>query len=494
MVRTMLNRSCKIFSPPLCSLVLFIKLWMLWIALSVTTVNAEENAFNLPLFKSFQNSVYVSIQPKNITLGERVTLTIKGESLQESFEKIDWSSLQQHLKIEEIDIGFNRIKLRLYPFTHGQFSFPAQQAGRIKLPAFSLNVQPNPQVSIQWQQPPNTLYAQQNTSWKATVWVQNSANKITLAAPKKVNQPINYSIQTSPITIASPVTSHKSNGKTETFIANYTIPTRDSHTFIKLDSPVVVIKNPSNQKWYFFDHPITATLQPLPQFLPATVTVGQLHITPSPLAALQEQGMLYNWTWQLTGQGMQAPQLKQLANQLIEQIPYDPAIAWLTHSQQVTTQWTDQGIQTVLTLRLPYRTTQLGWTYFPALNIAFFNPNTGKLSSFSLPSQPRITLPSSVIWIGKGVGSLFVFIALFLLFNFLQKHLKRLWLKQQLIQKIQQANHATELWHALQHHNVPTRLIQQLNQQLYAQPNKSDNKKSWQKLQKEAVNWAQNAL
>ncbi|MCF6253561.1 MAG: hypothetical protein L3J38_02315 [Thiomicrorhabdus sp.] len=527
MVSTMLQKSCKIFSPPLSGLALLTKLfmvWIVWLALSISPTNAEENAFNLPLFKSFEDHVYVSVQPNNITLGERVTLTIKGESLQNSFEKIDWSFLQQHLKIEEIDIGFNRIKLRLYPFTHGQFDFPAQQSGRIKLPAFTLNVQPNPEVSIHWKQPDSSLYAQQNTSWKASVWVKNSANKITLEAPKKENSSTDYAIQISPIPVKSTITaeqSNKPNGKTETFIANYRMPIRDTHTRMPLDSPVVVIKNPSNQKWYFFDRPITATLQPLPHFLPAIVTVGQLRANPSPLSILQEQGTLNSWTWQLTGQGMQAPQLKQLGNQLIEQIPYDPAIEWLSHSQQINTQWTEQGIQTTLTLRLPYRITQLGWTDFPALNIAFFNPKTEKLTSFILPSQSRFTLPRWAIWISKALMLLFAFIALFLLFTWLKKHLKRFWLTQQLIQKIQHANHATDLWKALQHwsqdpihkthdiqtlgewkkwyhqtqrHPPPTKLIQQLNQQLYAKTKSSDSKKQWKKLQKEALNWAKNKI
>jgi len=486
---------------------------------------AEEDAFNLPLFKSFQDTVYVSIQPKTITLGERITLTIRGESLQEDFEKIDWSSWQSHLKIEEIDIGFNRIKVRLYPFTHGQFHFTEQQVGRIKLPKFSLTVQSNPQVAIQWSRPPSNLYPQQNTAWKARVWLQNPANKATMKPPTSMLEtPTPYQVRVSPLAMdtvassnSSPLSKQNNNGKTETLIARYTMPTtipQDTPT-IQLPSLAVVIKNPSNQKWYFFDRPLTAQIKPLPHFLPATVTVGQLQVTPSPLTYLQEQGKLNYWVWQLSSQNLSATQLKQLGRQLIEQIPYDPAIEWLSSSQKITTQWTTSGLQNQITLRLPYRITQFGWTHFPALNLPFFNPESGKLESFFLPAQPRLTLPSAIIWFGKGVVMLLSVMALFLVGNWLKIRLKNFWLKQQLIQKIQHTHHAKELWYALQqwsqthsNHkiqtlgewqtwcqqtqscNPPATLIEQLNQQLYAQQTTEDNhKKQWKKLQKMTLTW-----
>ena len=516
MVNNVLKKQLKKFSPPLYLITLFIKLFLMGLITPVSVASAEENAFNLPLFKTFQDKIYVSIRPQQVMLGERITLTIKGESLQTSFEKIDWSQWKKHLVIEDVDIGFNRIKIKLYPFTQGTFQFSEQQAGRIKLPSFKLTVQENPHVAIKWQQPPSSLYAQQNIAWKADVWVENSANKITLEAPQNRPENINDIIEVSPLAIESTQTQPtKSSGKTETFIANYSIPTNpiqlgESVHAITLPSPVVVIKNPSNQKWYFFDRPVTTTVKPLPHFLPATVIVGQLSATPLPLYPIQEQGKLNYWTWQLVGQGISAAHLKQLANQLSEQIPYDANIEWLSASQEVHSQWTEQGIQSTLTLRLPYRINQLGWVNFPILNLPFFNPETGKLESFIWPAQTLLILPSWLIWLTSIALLLLALITLL----WSLKQLKYPWLKKQLIKQIKQADSPQVLWQILNHwaqkHASPPMqtlgawqnwcqqsygkndalitLIQQLNAHLYATP--SDEPQSWSLLQKAALEWS----
>ncbi|VAW45342.1 hypothetical protein MNBD_GAMMA04-753 [hydrothermal vent metagenome] len=461
MVKGLLKKYVKKIPPPLYFITLFIKLFLMGVITPITIANAEESAFNLPLFKTFQDKVYVSISPKEVKLGERITLTIKGESLQTSFEKIDWSQWKTHLMIEEVDIGFNRIKVRLYPFSQGTFQFSEQQAGRIKLPPFSLTVQPNPHVSIAWQRPPSSLYAQQNAPWKAHIWVQNPANKITLEAPKNTPKHITQIIRFSPLAIESAQAQahpNKLGGKTETLIANYAMPTEsipssessessESTQSITLPSPVVVIKNPSNQKWYFFDRPITTTIKPLPHFLPITVLVGQLHATPSPIRMLQEQGQLNYWTWQFIGQGISPSHLKQLANQLSQQIPYDAKIEWLTVSQEISHQWTEQGIQSTLTLRLPYRINQLGWVDFPMINLPFFNPESGKLDTFTWPAQSRLVLP---FWLIVTLGVVLTFLTLTTLFWSI-KRLKYPWLKQQLIKEIKQADNAETLWLILNH-------------------------------------------
>lgn len=521
----MVKYATKKIPPPLWWLGLRL-LICLGLSFQVTLVHAEkdtlENAFNLPLFKEFQGKVYVTSTSQTIMLGERITLTIKGENLDDIFKKIDWRPIKKHFTIDDIDSGFNRIKIRLYPFTSGTFHIPSQSLGRILLPDFTFHVQPNPNVSIQWTQPSTQLYLQQNTPWKATVWVKNSANKITLEAPK-ISPPPNATLTLSPLAVpsthhASSTTIDKTTGKTEVLMANYQFSHHNNqldsaiHSAL-LPSPAVVIKNPSNQKWFFFDRPITVSVHPLPHFLPATTPVGQLTLSSTPLAWIQKKEQLNYWTWKLVGQNMSQQDLQQTMHQLIENRPDTPQIEWLTESYNITTHWTEQGIQSTLTLQLPYRITQAGWVNFPQFNTPFFNPITGKLELLKQPIQTRIVLPSWVIITGQLIALLFAFWLLY----WITQLLKYLWLRQQFIRNIKRAHHAQALWSVMQqwaHKQQPypintlgkwthwynqtykesetlNAVMLSLNQQLYAEDSISNKDQHWAVLKKNAEKWSQ---
>ena len=491
------------------------------LSFQISLVYAED-AFNLPLFKEFQGKVYVSTSSPTIMLGERITLTIKGENLDDVLTQIDWQPIKKHFHINDIDIGFNRIKVRLYPFESGSFHIPSQSLTHIVLPDFTFHISPNPNISIQWKQPSTQLYLQQNTPWKATVWVKNSANKVTLEMPK-ISPPPNATLTLSSLPVPSThhlskASSDKTTGKTEVLVANYQFSyhknqlDRAIHSAL-LPSPAVVIKNPSNQKWFFFDRPVTVSVHPLPHFLPTTTPVGKLTLSPAPLAWIQKKEQLNYWTWQFIGQNMSQQDLKQAISSLIENRANTPQIEWLTESYQINTYWTEQGIQTKLTLQLPYRITQTGWINFPPFNTPFFNPITGKLESLKLPTQKRIALPNWIFIIGQLIALLFT---LWLLY-WIHQSLKYLWLRQQLIQSIKRTHHAQALWsvmqqwaHKQQAHPVNTlgewtswyhqtykeseelrALMQSLNQQLYAEDSTSNTDQQWKTLKKNAQTWSQ---
>ncbi len=518
MVKRTNEQRIKKISPPLSGLGIGLSIWLL-ISLCITAypthVYAQESSKKnntIPLFKDFQDRIYTSIKPTDIMLGEKITITIKGENLTPSLEKIDWSTIKQHFVINDIDVGFNRIKVRLYPLSTGTFQLEEQQAGIIKLPKTTLNVQPNPNVSIQWQQPNHMLYAHQTSYWKATVWVKNSANKIAFKPQNNAAMP-KVTLHVQPLGIPASPNQATRSGKTETFIASYEINTSNQTIQpITLYSPMVVIKNPSNQRWYFFDHSLTASVQPLPNFLPATVAVGQLNWAQNPLSFLQTTGQLNHWEIQLTGQDIPPPYMKHLAYQLVQYIPDTTNIEWLSESQKLTSQLTPNGLQTTLKLQLPYRTTQSGWVHFPPLMLNYFHPDTGKLYTLTLPEHTSLSLPNWLIWIGIWI----IFLCtLALIFNLLQC-LKKTWLRRQLTQAIQQANNPKALWQTLIHwqqqmtqNTQPTpslkqwytqllqthtnshlvkQLVQQLNTQLYAPHNPT--KEQWETLKQTAVKWS----
>jgi len=427
-----------------------------WLSLAFShQVNANDPSPEIPLFKDYLGKVYVSVQPTKITQGEKVTLTIKGENLASSFEKIDWSQFNKHFVIYDVDSGFDRIKIKLYPITHGIFNLSAQKAGLIKLPNISIEVLPNPDVSIDWHRPELNLYAQQNTLWKATVWVKNSANKITFEQRHStLNQEIITHFQTLPVhnkphTLLTSGQSQpdQSKGKTQTFVASYEVKpwSNTQSKELRLHSPAVVIKNPSNQRWYFFDKPIITLAQPLPSFLPMTVAVGQVEWEMVPMSVWQETGALNHWTWQIKGTGLTEAYMNNLAHQLMNQIKHNPAIEWLSDSRDLTTDYTTQGLQTTLQLRLPYRINQMGFVDFPDLKLDFFNPLTGKLESIIQPSHTKLAIPTWVIWLGLW---LLLLAGIFVLF-FAGLSLKQAWLNRRLRKAIRLAKNVNELWQSM---------------------------------------------
>jgi len=173
----------------------------------------------------------------------------------------------------------------------------------------------------------------------------------------------------------------------------------DNSTQKSMPSPVVVVTNRTNRPWRFYAQPSKLTFKPLPQFLPANIPVGPIQFEAVHPGMIQTTGDLNHWVWKLTGLGVNEAALQQLANQLLQQIRVSEQIQWLTESRVLKTQLTEQGLQTQLTVRLPYRMNQAGLLDLPALNAKVFDPESGKLTNQIVASNTLISMPSWLVWI-----------------------------------------------------------------------------------------------
>ena len=498
----------------------------------------------IPLFKEYQGKVYVTTKPTKVVLGEKITLTIRGESLNQSFEKIDWSEFKRHFVIYDVDIGFDRIKVQLYPIDSGLFTMKGQKAGVIKLPNIEIEVSPNPEVSIEWHRPSANLYVHQNATWKALVTLKNIANKASYELRQgKLNQAVISRLQTLPVH-----TIENSAGKTDTLVASYeikglasskpanSIPTNSISKGVVLHSPVITVKNTSNRRWHFFDKAQAVYLNPLPSFLPMTVAVGEIDWSSTPTNLLQATGELNYWSWQLTGKGLTKAYLNSVAHQLVSQIRHDPAIEWLSDSREIQTEYTTEGLQSSLKLRLPYRITQAGLAELPALQLPYFNPETGMLITKTQPATTLFAIPVWLIWLAQ-----WLLLLLGLLVSFLTlMSLKQARLNLQLRGQIKRAKDVQTLWQALyqwrcqqqagwlkgkpnrtapkttaeapiencaihsqttgqwvnwyqnqlDHSTLFNQFMTALDRMLYAPPDRQDQSDEWPALQQQALEWA----
>lgn len=420
-----------------------------------------------PPLEDVSRLITLSIKPTAVMLGEPVTVTIEGEHRANLFAGLDWKRFEQDFVLYDVDSDSERIKVTLYPLQSGLLKIKGQTAGRMVLPDIGIKVTPNPEVSVRWFGPRSTenlttnptnitsLYAHQQAVWRAEVQVKDAAHKVTYEqrAPA-INSSVTTYLQSLPVdsqtTLFDGVKANQAgvpSAKTETLVASYEVKDWQDSVPQKviLHSPVVVVKNRSNRRWYFFDKPSSVILKPLPNFLPLTVPVGTINWQSEPTDKINTVGDLHYWTWRLQGKGLTQAYMNSVAHQLVAQIGHNPQIEWLSDSQETSMDFTREGMLSTLSLRLPYRVTQAGLVVLPALQLRYFNPQSEILEVTLHPEATVLALPAWIVWIGQWLllmGLLLItFIALLTI--------KQAWLNWRLQQVIQQVSSVDSLWQGL---------------------------------------------
>ncbi len=407
--------------------------------------------------------ITLSIKPTEVMLGEPVTVTIVGEHRANLFAGLDWARFEQNFVLYDVDSDSERIKVQFYPLQSGLLKIKGQTAGRMVLPDFDINVTANPEVSISWFGPNSTtnstsitsLYAHQQIVWRADVQVTDTAHKVTYEQrASAINSSVTTYLQNLPVnsqaTFIGDVNENQTglpSAKTETLVASYEV--KESQTSepqrVLLHSPVVVVKNRSNRRWYFFDKPSSVILKPRPNFLPLTVPVGTIEWQSEPTDKIHTVGDLHYWTWQLQGKGLTQAYMNSVAYQLIAQIRHNPQIEWLSDSRETSMKFTREGMLSALTLRLPYRVTQPGLVALPALQLRYFNPQSERLEVVLHPEATVFALPAWIVWIGEW---LLLMLSILIIFIGLLS-IKQAWLNWRLQQVFKQATSLDALWQGL---------------------------------------------
>ena len=412
-----------------------------------------------PPLEDANRLITLSIKPTEVMLGESVIVTIVGEHRANLFTGLDWQRFEQNFVLYNVDSDSERIKVTLYPLQSGLLKIKGQTAGRMVLPDIDIKVTPNPEVSVTWFGPNSTnitaLYAHQQVVWKAEVQVTDTAHKVTYEqrAPA-INSSVTTHLQSLPVdSQATSFGGVKENqagmpsAKTETLVASYEVKEwqNSEPQKVLLHSPAVIVKNRSNRRWYFFDKPSSVILNPLPSFLSLTVPVGTMEWRNEPVDKIPTVGDLHYWSWQLQGKGLTQAYMNSVAHQLVAQIGHNPQIEWLSDSRESSMSFTHEGVQSVLSLRLPYRVTQPGLVTLPALQLRYFNPQSETLEVILHPETTLLALPTWIVWMGQWLLLMLCFLVIFM--GLLS--IKQAWLNWRLQQLIKQATSVNALWQGL---------------------------------------------
>ncbi len=398
--------------------------------------------FGLLSQQAWSDDKMVRIFPQQVMLGERVTLSISGDQAMRDFDKLDLSTLQSVFAIHDIDASSDSIRLRLYPLSAGLLKIPQLKIGALTIPATPIKVEENPEVSIDWTAPPAEMYGGQNSLWKATVKVDNEAYKVSYQAQPNRDWHIQFEEQ--PVVQSSALI----GGKTAVLVANYQPKTQlllERRQQQLIHSPAVEVKNRSNRRWLFFDQPQTVKVKALPGFLPINMPLGQLSLQTQLPHGVKVSGDLNYWVWQLQGRSVDSALLKNVAHQLIAQIAHDPAMEWLTESRESQMALTEHGLNSQLTVRVPFRLLTSGLVNLPELQLRYFDSDSGKVVSQVVESEWLWVVPAWLMWVLQWslliVGLLVLYALLWLI--------KQAWLNWKLRQSISQAQSAQQLIAAL---------------------------------------------
>lgn len=386
--------------------------------------------------------VQVKIRPTKIQLGQPVTFVIEGEDIAESVAKIDWSVFKKDFIVDSIDQGSSLFRAKLYPLKVGEFTLNAQRAGVVNIPQVMVQVEDNPNVSVIWQKPQETLFSQQQAAWQAEVKVNNPAFLVSIEKrEKQSSEDVMVHLSKSSANALD-----QQADAARIVNASYEMPSVFKATELMIDSPIVTVKNTGNQLWKFFDQALAVKVEPLPNFLPMSVAVGQIQWQAERLDYGYQVGDLHYWQWQLTGHGMTLDYLKGATYQLLQQLNSSNDVSWLSESMQSSTDFDSNGMLNRLTVEIPYRIEQPGLVTFPELNLRYFDPLTGKVLQQKLAENMALSLPNWLVWILQWFMLVAVLVLLFVnLFVF-----KQIWYNRQFKRAMYQAETAEQLWQEMQ--------------------------------------------
>lgn len=329
--------------------------------------------------------LYVSstlAQTQTLMLGESLTLNLRSDDTFGDYKNLDLTPLKTQFQIDDSAQTSDRIRLRLTPKQPGQIEIPQISSGGLRIPAQTLNVEPNELVNIEWQRPRSQLWQGEWAVWQAKVEVSDPGLPVEMEGLEHPD--IRFSEQA----IQQTIEDHRT--------AEFVFVQRLANTNTKLNPPVIRVQNRQGLRWQFFAPEKDYQIQSLPSYVPPQMPVGEFNWQVNrPL--WNSTGALESIDIKLTG--LNASRLPDLRDQLTR----DEAINWLTPQTSKTEALGLNGRTETQTLRQPYRISESGWGYYDEIRVQYIDPKTGKLMDLVQPAELYIALPSWVYWIAYAV-------------------------------------------------------------------------------------------
>ena len=356
----------------------------------------------------------------------------------------DWSSWQQHFVIEQESIGQRSLRLRLYPIRAGVFELPAQSVAGVTMAATTFMVVENPEVSVEWQAAPQNAYWGQSWPWSVSTKVAHSAYVVE---PKVLQQPewlfpkwqqaIGQSHEF--VLLSEQVQGRAVEQQWQSFY-QLQLPldvNPISRVTMNLNAPMIEVRG-SGAPWRFVTPVQSVQMQALPSFLPAHVLIGDVSLQSQPVPTFLEQGELYYWTLQLRGAQMTEEALLLAVRHWLSEQTRSEAFEWFAPTLSAN--------NAEVTITLPLRPKQAGHLHLPAWQLAYFDPETGKVVRQPQPEYSLLSVPWLLWMLAYALLSVIGFTVVALSTLFLQEWGRR----YRQVAQVKRAKDVVELWRGLQ--------------------------------------------
>lgn len=392
----------------------------LGLALSLVVMSAKADSVNL--------------SPLQITLGEPVTLILKGHNIESDFAKFDKEKIRKQFEIYDVDGDSDYMRLVLYPRQAGDAHFPAIHIGGLQFDGAVVRVDPNNDVTIEWQPPKNVAYMNQLQGWKVLVKTSDPSLGVRMLLHPHASDKVTHIFTEQPV------------GGNQRWLGNqrmFQMLVGSEHSGkVKVRTPIVEVQNTGNGRpWLFFDETQWIHVKPLPSYLPVAMPIGKVSLMPSKLSFWQVENQQLDWELTVKGENLDPNTLPDPTSQFA----YNHAVEWLMPDQNKHEQWTESGLISERLIKQPLRFASLGLIRLPDIRVTYFDPASGKLVDQFISGQWVFSVPRVVYWLMNVLFyGLVVFLLLLMLWMFMDA-----WHKWRLVVAIKQAKNRDEIWQAL---------------------------------------------
>lgn len=352
----------------------------------VASANSHLNSNSHPAASSIQ------ISKSQIVLGEAVILTVRGKTAVRKFKRLSLTPLQQDFVVDVVDSQRDRIRLKLYPLSSGEFVLSQKVFANLKLEQRRIKVAENPDIDLNWPSMPSNLYPQQVLVHSLNLELPSEAWRLTVEAPflTQSQSDIWKAQRIEAIRNEENLNYYQVTNIYEMtqFIAPLTTQTA------LMPRMHLKIHRPNGRPWHFFSPNHMVEVRALPSFLSADSLVAKLDWH-SELEAVSELAAINYWRWSFQAANVSPRYMQQLAQKVWQQLASIEKVQWLSPQIELQ-QWVEGGqlIQS-LQLQIPYRPNRLFWE-MSQIQIGFFDPNTQQWQQQTLPAGWKLSLPAWV--------------------------------------------------------------------------------------------------
>lgn len=344
----------------------------------------------------------IKVQNTQLILGEALTLTVRGETAVKQFERLSLLPLQKDFVVEVVDSQTERLRLKLYPVSSGEFVLPEIALKNTKLKQQLVKVAKNSEININWPQMPVTVYPQQLLVESLSLELPSEKWRF------KLEPPVMNAVQAEQWQARSLKVLRNEQNLNRYQLTNL----YEFNAFVEPLTRVQVslprmhlkIRQPNGRYWHFYSPNQAINISALPSFLPSASLVSQLKWH-SHRSSWSELNTINYWNWSLSATNVPQVYLQQLAQQILAQLQTIDSVEWL--SAEITEQQTlNHGklIQS-LQMQVPYRPKNVLWSV-PEIQIGYFNPQTAKWQQESLPAGWNLSLPAWLKVVTQLIGAL----------------------------------------------------------------------------------------